>query len=122
MAHDAQLMPVGPHAGKPLNELDLEYLERCLSYDSSWAQYRHLFLQEIERRRQVELRKHAAAGEQPHYAEEPARPPQHDDAVVHIKVALPSWLVKRVKIDAVLRDMTTRGYVEHALKLALESR
>lgn len=121
MTHDVPRMPIGPHIGKPLSEIDLEYLERCLSYDSSWSQHRHLFLQEIERRRQVELRKHASSGS-PHYAEEPARAPQHDDAVVHIKVALPAWLVKRVKIDAVLRDMTTRGYVEHALKTALEAR
>ena len=111
--HDEARMPIGPHAGKLLAELDTEYLERCLGFDSSWRQYRPLFLQELERRRQVVMQRFDTSASEPTVV-------SADDNIVNLKVALPAWLVKRVKIDCVLRDLTMRNYVQNALKAALE--
>lgn len=61
MATGEELMPLGPHKGKPMRALDLEYLERIIGYESEWKSHRPMFMREIDRRRLEAMRKHTFA-------------------------------------------------------------
>lgn len=107
------VMPIGPHAGKLMRDLDLDYLERCLSFESHWKDYRPLFLTEIKRRQEQEVRKHRELAE----AEVPIEPGEDK---LELKVRLPAWLVKRIKIQSVMSGERMQAIVTRALQRELE--
>jgi hypothetical protein len=138
-----ELMPLGPHKGKPMRALDIEYLERIISYESEWKNHRPMFLREIDRRLSEAMSKHTFAASGIEYdsrfdsslttgkwtPEVPAKiEPDIGLAKERIKqdfrdvrTRMPIDLLILAKIEAAKQDITLNQYIINTLRTACAS-
>lgn len=119
-ANGDELMPIGPHAGKPMRVLDLDYLERIIGYDSEWKNFRPMFMAEIERRRLEAMRRFSdeAGNNDSQPKPEPGtivssvQPAEPEYRTVRVKIPVP--LLIRARVEAARND-------EHVNKIILRA-
>jgi hypothetical protein len=128
-----ELMPIGPHKGKPMRALDLEYLERIIGFDSEWRNYRPMFMGEIERRRQEAMRRFEAAPVSVELAREydavlnkvePAQEPpvlRQSPPYRDIRTRVPIDLLILAKVEAARRDIPLNQFIIETLRKACEA-
>lgn len=117
MATGEELMPLGPHKGKPMRALDLEYLERIISYESEWKGYRPMFMREIDRRRLEAMRKHNCASSTEYDNRFDSAP-----AVLEATVnAEPEAGLAKERIKQPFRDVRTRVPIELLILAKVEA-
>lgn len=125
-ANGDELMPIGPHAGKPMCALDLEYLERIIGYDSEWKNFRPMFMAEIERRRLEAMRKFSTTVSPDSQSDaEPAKivsgvfPDSKANSETEyrtIRVRMPVALLIRARVEAARNDEHVTKTVIRALE------
>jgi hypothetical protein len=115
-----ELMPIGPHAGKPMRALDLEYLERIIGYDSEWKNFRPMFMAEIERRRLEAMRKFSTTVSPDSQLDaKPAKIVSSADSETEyrtIRVKMPVALLIRARVEAARNDEHVTKTVIRALE------
>lgn len=138
MATGEELMPLGPHKGKPMRALDLEYLERIISYESEWKSHRPMFMREIDRRRLEAMRKHNCASSTEYdnrfdsapavleapvntepeagLAKERSKQPFRD-----VRTRVPIDLLILAKIEAAKQDITLNQFIIDTLRTACKN-
>ena len=117
MATGEELMPLGPHKGKPMRALDLEYLERIIGYESEWKGYRPMFMREIDRRRLEAMRKHNCASSTEYDNRFDSAP-----AVLEATVnAEPEAGLAKERIKQPFRDVRTRVPIELLILAKVEA-
>ena len=138
MATGEELMPLGPHKGKPMRALDLEYLERIIGYESEWKSHRPMFMREIDRRRLEAMRKHNCASSTEYdnrFDSVPAAPEVHVNAEPDIGLAkerskqpfrdvrtrVPIDLLILAKIEAAKQDITLNQFIIDTLRAACKN-